>query len=74
MLKQNINHQKEVSDNNWYRGIDLDPLINQEPGVVYQQDASYGFLNVEITDQGSVLIGKYYSNDGNVLDEFKIIK
>ena len=55
-------------------GIDLDPLSNQEPYVVYQQDASYGFLNVKITDQGNVLIGKYYSNDGNVLDEFKIIK
>ena len=55
-------------------GIDLDPLSNQEPYVVYQQDASYGFLNVKITDQGNVLIGKYYSNDGNILDEFKIIK
>jgi hypothetical protein len=24
--------------------------------------------------KGNVLIGKYYSNDGDVLDEFQIIK
>ena len=55
-------------------GIDLDPLSNQEPYVVFQQDSSYGFLNVDVIDQGNVIIGKFYSNDGDVLDEFQIIK
>ena len=55
-------------------GIGLDQLSNQEPYVVYQQDESYGFLNVEVTNQGNILIGTYYTNDGDVLDEFKIIK
>jgi hypothetical protein len=53
-------------------GIDRDPFSNQEPFVVYQQDASYGFLNIDVIDQGNVLIGKYYDNDGDILDEFKI--
>ncbi len=55
-------------------GIGLDRLSNQEPYVVYQQDESYGFLNVEVTNQGNILIGTYYTNDGDVLDGFKIIK
>ena len=53
-------------------GIDHDPFSNQEPFVVYQQDSSYGFLNIGIIDQENVLIGKYYDNDGDILDEFKI--
>ena len=42
--------------------------------MVFQQDESYGFLNVDVTNQGKILVGKYYTNDGDVLDEFKIIK
>jgi hypothetical protein len=55
-------------------GVDLDPLSNQEPFVVFQQDESYGFLHVDVTKQGNILIGTYYINEGNVLDEFKILK
>jgi hypothetical protein len=55
-------------------GIDFDNFSNQEPFVVYQQDSDYGFLNVEVIEQGNVLIGKYFSNDGDILDEFKIKK
>jgi len=55
-------------------GVDLDPLSNQEPFVVFQQDESYGFLHVDVTKQGNILIGTYYTNEGNVLDEFKILK
>ncbi|HLN35964.1 MAG TPA: hypothetical protein VK250_11870 [Nitrososphaeraceae archaeon] len=32
------------------------------------------FLNVDVDDNGNTLIGKYYSNNGEVFDEFKIIK
>jgi predicted phosphodiesterase len=55
-------------------GIDFDGFSNQEPYVVYQQDSSYGFLNIDVMGKGNVLIGKYYSNDGDLLDEFQIIK
>jgi len=55
-------------------GVNFDPFTNQEPYVAYQQDSSYGFLNVDVSHNGNALIGKYYSNDGKVLDEFKIIK
>jgi predicted phosphodiesterase len=54
-------------------GIDHDLFTNQEPYVVYQQDSSYGFLNIDVSNQENVLIGKYYGNDGDILDEFKII-
>lgn len=54
--------------------VNFDPFTNQEPYVAYQQDSSYGFLNVDIDDNGDTLIGKYYSNNGEVFDEFKIIK
>ncbi len=55
-------------------GIGFDDFSNQEPFVVYQQDSNYGFLNVDVIDQGNVLIGKYYTNTGDILDEFKITK
>jgi hypothetical protein len=53
-------------------GIDQDPFTNQEPYVVYQQDSSYGFLNIDVIDQENILIGKYYYNDGDILDKFTI--
>ncbi len=55
-------------------GIDFDEFSNQEPFAVYQQDSHYGFLNVDVIDQGNVLLGKYYTNTGDILDEFKITK
>ena len=55
-------------------GIDFDDFSNQEPFVVYQQDSHYGFLNVDVIDQGNVLVGRYSTNTGDILDEFKIVK
>jgi len=55
-------------------GIDFDRFTNQEPYVAYQQDSSYGFLNMDIADHGNMFIGRYYSNNGTILDEFKITK
>ena len=55
-------------------GIDFDDFSNQEPFVVYQQDSHYGFLNIDVIDQGNVLLGRYYTNTGDVLDEFQIVK
>ena len=55
-------------------GIDFDDFSNQEPFIVYQEDSHYGFLNVDVIDQGNVLLGRYNTNTGDVLDEFKIVK
>ena len=55
-------------------GIDFDHFSNQEPYVIYQQDSSYGFLNVDVINKGNVIIGKYYTTDGEILDEFQIRK
>jgi hypothetical protein len=55
-------------------GIDLDNFSNQMPYVVYQQDYSYGFLDINVVEKGNKLIGKYYSNKGKILDEFVIVK
>jgi hypothetical protein len=30
--------------------------------------------NVDVIEQGNVLLGRYYSNTGDVIDEFKISK
>jgi len=63
-----IERDKKICRSN----LNIDPFSNQEPFVVYQQDSSYRFLNIGVVDQENVLIGKYYDNDGDVLDEFKI--
>ena len=55
-------------------GVDFDGFSNQEPFVVYQEDSHYGFLNVDVIEQGNVLLGRYYSNTGDAIDEFKISK
>ncbi|MDF2737610.1 MAG: hypothetical protein K0S93_1467, partial [Nitrososphaeraceae archaeon] len=55
-------------------GIDFDDFSNQEPFVIYQQDSHYGFLNIDVIGQGNVLLGRYNTNNGDVLDEFKIVK
>ena len=40
--------------------------------MVYQQDSSYGFLNIDVIDYGNIIRSKNYSNNDNVLDEFNI--
>jgi predicted MPP superfamily phosphohydrolase len=34
------------------------------------QERQYGFLNLELSSQGKTLKGQFYSNDGNILDNF----
>ena len=42
--------------------------------VVYQQSSSIGFLNLDVTEEGTKLNAKFYANDGTVKDEFSIAK
>jgi hypothetical protein len=55
-------------------GKELYPLLAQAPYVVGQFEA-HGFLDVEVTDHGTKLTGKFYENsDGKILDQFSITK
>jgi Iron/zinc purple acid phosphatase-like protein C len=55
-------------------GIDIDPFTSKEPYIVYQQDDKFGFLNIDVTDDESILSGEFISNNGKVLDKFEIRK
>jgi hypothetical protein len=47
----------------------------QEPFVIYQQATSYGFLNLDFTNNGNTVTGKFYSNsDSRVQDTFTVTK
>lgn len=55
-------------------GRELHPLLEQAPYVVSQFGA-HGFLDVEMTDGGKKLTGRFYENsDGKILDQFSITK
>ena len=55
-------------------GATLHSLLEQAPFVVSQFEA-HGSLDVEMTDDGTKLIGKFYNNsDGRILDQFSITK
>ena len=55
-------------------GINFHGLSGKSSFVVYQQDSSFGYLDIAITNDGSTLTGKYYTNGGSVKDQFSISK
>ncbi|MFB5600587.1 MAG: metallophosphoesterase [Nitrososphaeraceae archaeon] len=55
-------------------GIDRDRFSNLEPFIVYQDDSTYGFLNLEVSPEQDELRGIYYANNGTKMDEFVITK
>jgi Calcineurin-like phosphoesterase len=46
-------------------GRDLHNLEEGHPYVAYNNDQDHGFLNIDITDNGKMLTGKFYANGGN---------
>ena len=52
--------------------IGIDPLSSKAPYVAYQQDNKFGFLNIDVPNNESVLHGEFISNKGKVLYEFEI--
>ena len=54
-------------------GINL-VLSGKSSFVKYQQDDDFGTLDILITNNGDKLVGKYFANNGNVLDTFSITK
>ena len=49
-------------------------LADQLPYIVNQTDSSFGFLNVDVTNNRTKLSAKFLSNNGTVEDQFTIIK
>ncbi len=55
-------------------GQNFDPFSGKANFVVNQQNSKFGMLDVKITNDGSRLEGKYYTNDGALFDQFSITK
>lgn len=57
-------------------GESLHPFIGYKPPYIAAgQDTLYGFLNLEFTNNGSSVTGRFYPNDKpNPVDEFTVIK
>ncbi len=52
-------------------GDELDP-VKERPNFYVIQDSKFGFLNVEIENNGKTLVGTFHANDGNIIDHFKL--
>jgi hypothetical protein len=55
-------------------GYSLESLRGRVPYIVYQQNKYFGYLNVDVLNDGKTLDGRFYANDGSVLDRFTISK
>jgi hypothetical protein len=54
-------------------GASIYPLTGQSPYVATQYEG-FGFLNVNVINDGTTLSGKFVANDGTVKDQFTITK
>ncbi len=52
-------------------GDELDPVI-EHPRFYVAQESEFGFLNIIIENGGKTLVGEFLTNDGYVLDYFKL--
>jgi hypothetical protein len=52
-------------------GDELDP-VKERPNFYVIQDSKFGFLNVEIKNNGKTLVGTFHANDENIIDHFKL--
>ena len=52
-------------------GDELDPVI-EHPKFYVVQESKFGFLNIIIENGGKTLVGEFRTNDGYVLDYFKL--
>ena len=55
-------------------GVQLYPLTDKADYIVNQTSSSYGFLNVDVINNGTKLSAKFLSNNGTVEDQFTIVK
>ncbi len=54
-------------------GDKLDP-VKERYGFYVLQESQFGFLNVKIENNGKTLMGEFHTNNGEVIDYFKLNK
>jgi hypothetical protein len=54
-------------------GAEAYPLTGQASYIVNQY-VGFGFLNIDVINNGETLSGKFYANDGTIKDHFTITK
>jgi len=52
-------------------GDELDPVKEIHDFYVVQA-SKFGFLNIEIENKGKTLVGTFHSNEGDIIDHFKL--
>jgi hypothetical protein len=52
-------------------GDELDPVKENHKYYVIQ-DSKFGFLNIYIENNGKILVGQFHTNDGQIIDHFKL--
>jgi Calcineurin-like phosphoesterase len=50
-------------------GDELDP-VEERPGFYVFQESKFGFLEIEIENDGKKLVGQFHTNDGKIADQF----
>jgi len=55
-------------------GASQHTFLGEKAPYFANQYTGWGFLNIDIINEGKILIGKFYTNDGSVLDQFGIMK
>ena len=53
-------------------GDELQDIEYQEDYYIMQDDDEFGFLNINIHNNGKTLFGKFMTNDGSVVDQFRL--
>jgi hypothetical protein len=48
--------------------------VKEKPDFYVIQESKFGFLNVKIENKGDTLVGEFHSNDGNIIDQFRLNK
>jgi hypothetical protein len=55
-------------------GDELKDIVDKEDYYAIQNDEEYGFLNLKLENNGKTIVGEFHSNEGNLIDNFELIK
>ena len=48
--------------------------VNESSNYYVIQESQFGFLNIQIENNGKTLIGEFQTNEGKIVDEFYLDK